>query len=114
VAVRVHLTVPTAAATALGLACLVLVAVGGAYPLTGRSNWQWSWESPLRALVGYALAAAAAAGAAGTAWVSLRGGRWIHVALALLFVALAALGVLLLWRSGTWLSDFRPELRPDL
>ena len=110
---RVHLTRPAVAATVLGLVCLVVVVVGGAYPLTTRSNWQWSWESPTRAFVGYTLAVAAVAGAGGTAWLSLRGGRWIHVGLAVFFVALAAVGILLLWRSGTWLSDFRAELLPN-
>lgn len=113
VGVRVHLTVPAAAATAVAAACLVLVVVGGAYPLTSRSNWQWSWESPLRAVVGYTLAVAAAGGAAGTAWASLRAGRWVHVGLVTFFVALAALGILLVWRSGAWLSDFRIELLPN-
>lgn len=110
---RVRLTAPAAAATALGLVCLFLAVVGGAYPLTTRANWQWSWESPPRAFVGYALAIAAVAGAGGTAWLSLRGGRWIHVGLAMFFVALAAVGILLLWRSGAWLSDFRPVLFPN-
>lgn len=110
---RVHLTLPAAAATVLGLVCLVLVVAGGAYPLTTRSNWQWSWESPPRAFVGYALAGAAVAGAGGTAWLSLRGGRWIHVGLAVFFVALAAVGILLVWRSGAWLSGFRAEVVPN-
>ena len=110
--VRVHLTLPAVVATALGLVCLALAVVGGAYPLTTRSNWQWSWESPAVAFVGYTLAVAALAGAARTAWQALGAGRWVHVGLAAFFVVLAAVGILLLWRSGAWLSDFRVELLP--
>lgn len=110
---RLHVSAPAAAATALGVACLALVVIGGAYPLTSRPNWQWSWESPPLAVVGYTLAAVALAGAARTAWLSFRDGRWSHVGLAVFFVALAAVGVLLLWRSGAWLSNFRAELLPD-
>lgn len=105
--------VPAAVATALGLLCLAIVVVGGAHPLITRPNWRWSWESPPLAFVGYMLAAAAVAGAARTAWLSLRTGRWVHVGLAALFVVSAAVAILLLWRSGAWLSDFRAELLPD-
>jgi len=37
----------------------------------------------------------------------------VHVGLVTFFVALAALGILLVWRSGAWLSDFRIELLPN-
>lgn len=107
---RFHLTTPGAAATALGLACIALVVTGGTYPLTTRANWQWSWQSPALAVVGYMLAAASVGGAVRTAWVSLRGGRWTHVVVAALFVALGAVAILLVSRSGAWLADFRTEL----
>jgi hypothetical protein len=81
--------------------------------LTSRPNWRWSWESLPLAFVGYTLAAAGVVGAARTARLSLRTGRWVHVGLAALFVVSAAVGILLLWRSGAWLSDFRAELVPD-
>lgn len=110
---RSSLSAPSTTAAALSLACLVLVVTGGLYPLAPRSHWQWSWESPAIAVAGYGLAGASLVGTAATAWLSLRDGRWTHVALAAAFVVFGAMGIYLLWRSGTWLPDFRAEILPD-
>lgn len=110
---RVHLSAPATAVAALSLVCLVLVVAGGSYPLMERSNWQWSWESPALAFAGYGLAAVSLVGAATTAWLAARGGGWAQVALAAAFVVLGTVGIFLLWRSGTWLPDFRAEIVPD-
>ncbi len=107
---RFQLTLPGAAAAALGLVCLGLVVVGGAYPFTSRQNWQWSWESPSLALVGLLLAAGAVVGASLTGWRALHDGAWSHVALAALFLGSAAVAILLLWRSGSWLPSVAAEL----
>lgn len=109
----VQLSAPAAAVAALGLVCLVLVVAGGSYPLTDRSNWQWSWESPALAFAGYGLAAVSVVGAATTAWLAFRGGGWAQFVVAAAFAVLGIVGIFLLSRSGTWLPDFRAEIVPD-
>ena len=113
VGVRVHLSAPAAAVTALSLLCLVLVVAGGAYPLTERSNWQWSWESPALAFAGYGLATVSLVGAVTAAWRGLHGGGWGLVAVAAAFVVLGTVAILLLSRAGTWLPDFRAQIVAD-
>lgn len=112
VGVRFHLSAPAGTAAALSLVCLVLVVAGGSYPLIARAHWQWSWESPALAFAGYGLATASLVGATMTAWLSLRGGRWTHVAVTAAFVALGTVGIYLSWRSGAWLSGVRAEILP--
>ncbi len=109
---RVQLAAP-AAAVVFALLCLAIAVSGGIHPLTSRSNWRWSWESPPTAFVGYAILVAAILGVSATAWRSLRQGRWLHVGLAIFFVGLTAAGVLVVWRAGSWLPDFRAEVLPD-